>query len=217
LITDSKLGFKLKKKRLEKGLSLRELGRRTELTASFLSQVERGKTNVSLESLRRIADKLSVPLLYFLSEKIPDAILPSGSRLHQAISKAAARSQEQRAERESSGQYSPVVRSGDRSRLTLPNSGMSYDILTPFLGQKFEAVCGRLAPGSSSEARKLRVRTEEFIYVLEGELTVTLSYGDYTLAPGDTIYYRGKNLRRITCTSVEREAVWIYIITPPAF
>jgi transcriptional regulator with XRE-family HTH domain len=44
------------------------LSRRTILTASFISQVENGKANVSLDSLRRITKALGVQILYFLSE-----------------------------------------------------------------------------------------------------------------------------------------------------
>jgi|TARA_B100001964_G_scaffold139652_1_gene153962 transcriptional regulator with XRE-family HTH domain len=50
------------------GLSLRELARRTDVTASFLSQVELDQTNTSLNSLRRIAEALDVSILYFLED-----------------------------------------------------------------------------------------------------------------------------------------------------
>ncbi len=59
---------RLNKRRTELGLSLRSLAEKTCLTASFLSQLERGVTNPSLKSLQKISDALGVPLLYFLSE-----------------------------------------------------------------------------------------------------------------------------------------------------
>ena len=51
------------------GMSLRALGEKVELTASFLAQVERGLTNPSLASLRQIANVLEVPIFYFFTEE----------------------------------------------------------------------------------------------------------------------------------------------------
>ena len=50
-------------------MSLRDLAEKVDLTASFLSQVERDLSEPSLKSLRRIADALDVPIMYFLEEE----------------------------------------------------------------------------------------------------------------------------------------------------
>lgn len=63
------VGLRLKKRRTELNYSLRALAQQTDLTAAFLSQVERGISNPSLNTLRRIADSLDVPMLYFLAER----------------------------------------------------------------------------------------------------------------------------------------------------
>lgn len=60
------IGAKIRGRRSEKGLSLQELAARTELTPSFLSQVERDMAEPSITSLRKIADALEVPIFYFL-------------------------------------------------------------------------------------------------------------------------------------------------------
>lgn len=60
------LGEKIRKKRVEKGFSLKELAGKIELTASFLSQVERELAEPSITSLRKIAAALEVPIFYFL-------------------------------------------------------------------------------------------------------------------------------------------------------
>jgi transcriptional regulator with XRE-family HTH domain len=62
------IGQKIHKRRGDFGYSLRDLAKKTSLTASFLSQIERGSTSPSLKSLRQIADALEVPLLFFLSD-----------------------------------------------------------------------------------------------------------------------------------------------------
>ena len=65
---NSLIGQRLKKRRTELNLSLRDLASTTQLTAAFLSQVERGISNPSLNSLRRISTSLNVPMLYFMAE-----------------------------------------------------------------------------------------------------------------------------------------------------
>ena len=64
---DSLVGPKLKQRRNELNLSLRALAAETGLSAAFLSQIECGKSNPSLNSLQRIAKSLDVSLYYFLS------------------------------------------------------------------------------------------------------------------------------------------------------
>jgi transcriptional regulator with XRE-family HTH domain len=53
---------RLKSLRDLRGLSLRELARRTSLSASYLSQLERGSASPSLETMRRLAGGLGVEL-----------------------------------------------------------------------------------------------------------------------------------------------------------
>jgi len=60
------VGDRVRARRKELGLSLRELGARTHLTASFLSQVENERAALSLNSLQRIAAALDVPMFRLL-------------------------------------------------------------------------------------------------------------------------------------------------------
>ena len=63
------VGKRIKQRRSEIKISLRTLAKEVDLTASFLSQVERDLTEPSLRSLRRIARALNVSMLYFLEEE----------------------------------------------------------------------------------------------------------------------------------------------------
>jgi len=62
------LGHRLRKRRQELSLSLRELAERVGVTASFLSQVEHDQASPSIKSLRKISEALEVPIFYFLAE-----------------------------------------------------------------------------------------------------------------------------------------------------
>jgi transcriptional regulator with XRE-family HTH domain len=73
------VGPRIRQRRNELGYSLRELGARTNLTASFLSQVENGQCSVSLASLQRIATALEVPMFAFLEDSPPPSPVMRGS------------------------------------------------------------------------------------------------------------------------------------------
>lgn len=61
------IGARLRSLRSARGLSLRDLSVRSGLTASFISQVERGRASPSIASLGRLAEVLEVPVTHFFA------------------------------------------------------------------------------------------------------------------------------------------------------
>jgi transcriptional regulator with XRE-family HTH domain len=179
---DSNIGSRIKEQRKSLGLSLHELARRTELTPSFISQVERGLVSTSIHSLKRIAEALGVSIMFFLND---------GPKLD------------------------PVIRSGKRPCLTLPDEDITFELVSPSSSRKMEVYIGRLESGKAYNAQSLREPTEESIYLLSGVLQVCLNTQEYTLYAGDSIFFEGVSLRRFVCVS-EEESVWIASIAPPA-
>jgi transcriptional regulator with XRE-family HTH domain len=66
---DLELGLRIRARRTELNMTLQDLAVRTGLTASFISQVERGLAATSLRSLRKIAGTLEVSMFYLLDER----------------------------------------------------------------------------------------------------------------------------------------------------
>ncbi|TQR19381.1 helix-turn-helix domain-containing protein [Psychrobacillus vulpis] len=65
-MSSNSIGEMLKKLRKGRKLTLKNLAEQTDVSISFLSQVERGKSSVTLESLKKIADALKVnPTVFF--------------------------------------------------------------------------------------------------------------------------------------------------------
>jgi transcriptional regulator with XRE-family HTH domain len=62
------LGQRIRERRNELGLTLREVATEVGCTASFLSQIERGQSSPSIHSLQRISAALEVPIFHFLLE-----------------------------------------------------------------------------------------------------------------------------------------------------
>lgn len=63
------LGFRLRDLRRRQKMTLEELAKRTCLTSSFLSQVERNVTSPSVKSLREIASALNTKVSCFFEEE----------------------------------------------------------------------------------------------------------------------------------------------------
>jgi transcriptional regulator with XRE-family HTH domain len=62
------LGKRIEDLRRKRGITTRELATGVQVTSSLISQIEHGKTSPSLDTLRRIAKTLRVPLIYLLLE-----------------------------------------------------------------------------------------------------------------------------------------------------
>lgn len=204
----SSIGSRIREKRQEEDLSVRELARRTGLTASFISQVENEKANVSLDSLRRISSALGVQMLYFLSEPggqpAPAEALEPDSPERKAETPVLF------------DRSSPLIKKDLRARLFLPDSGMTYELLTRRLDHKMEACIGQMPPGTGNVAAHLSIPTEEFIYCLAGALKVGLGDQMYVLEAGDSIYIQGVDLTCLSSASETEVTVWLSVITPPA-
>lgn len=62
------IGDRIKELRLEKGLTLKELGEKIGMSVSFLSDVENSRSNPSLKRCKQIAIGLNVPVSLLLGE-----------------------------------------------------------------------------------------------------------------------------------------------------
>jgi transcriptional regulator with XRE-family HTH domain len=60
---------KIKDLRQERGLTLKDLSAKTDLSVSFLSQVERGSSSLAITSLKKIADAFEVPITQFFDSE----------------------------------------------------------------------------------------------------------------------------------------------------
>jgi len=181
-------GAQIRARRKELALSLEELAQRTGLTASFLSLVERDMSNPSLESLRHIAEALGVPPFYFSQEN--------------DVGMAAV--------------LNPVVRAGERVKITFPPGDVTSELLVPNLRSKLEVFISRVHPDAGNVARTPKTASEECLYVMAGRLRVVLNEQEYLLEAGDSIYIHGFALREISAIG-DTETVFLSAITPPIF
>lgn len=160
------IGEKIKELRINKGMTLRGLGETVDLSAGFLSQLERGLTTISVDVLQRISVELGVELTYFFREvKVKNE------------KKVVMRGYEKEVYELVNSQFVHYHLSNN-----LTDKDMVPRMIDIFPKEKQERLKGYSHDG------------EEFIYVLEGILTLVLSDREETLYPGDSAHYSSQSL-----------------------
>jgi transcriptional regulator with XRE-family HTH domain len=71
-----RVGSAIKTKRKEKSILQAELARRADITQSYLSQIENDKKEPNLDTLRRIAAALDMPLPFLIFFSVTDEDIP---------------------------------------------------------------------------------------------------------------------------------------------
>lgn len=88
--TRKKLGERIRELRKATGLTQEELGERASLNYKFIGELERGRVNVSLDSLVKLASALGVaPGSFFAKGKLP--VRPQPAKEKNPMSKLSAR------------------------------------------------------------------------------------------------------------------------------
>lgn len=168
------LGERLRSERKQANLSLRALADRAGVSASLLSQVERGRVEPNLASLRRIADGLSVSIVRLIDDN------------------GGAEQPESR-----------VVRASHRRRIELPDSLLACEFLVPDVDRTMEVWIGTLQPGTSASLPPRPHDQDEFLLVLEGLMRLEYGGVDLLLEPWDSAYVRRGEPHRFTSGSDE--------------
>lgn len=170
--------------RVRRGLSLRELARRTGVSASLLSQIETGKTDPSVATLYLLVAELNLSLDALLDQPAvaaaetaaaPPAVAYESSLITPATPSRGA---------------SPVVSPGHR-RILHMDSGVIWERLTsgPSMVADALLVTYEVGGSSSSSGNYMRHEGHELAYMLEGELTLQLGFEEYILCAGDSLEF----------------------------
>jgi transcriptional regulator with XRE-family HTH domain len=209
----SAIGARLKAARGRRRLSLRQLARLADVSASLLSLVENGKANPSVESLYRIANALGTSVTEFFVDgdgsRSERAVPAPARRPHAAIDGTATRLAAPVA-----GGAPMVTRRADRPTIRL-RGGIVWSRLTAPPAAEAEFIETVYPPGSSSGTEMSHHSGREFALVLEGELTLDLGFDRCTLAPGDGILYSSATPHRVS-NLAERPMRAIWVVWPSA-
>lgn len=167
------IGGRIREARRKKGLTLGELSERCGLSPGFLSQVERGRSTLSIVSLAAICHALNLPIASLFSASGP---------------------LDRRPER--------VRRAADQLHIRIGGSPISYRYLTGQLpSSPIEELLIAEFPAGCVESDSVH-EGEEFGYVLEGRISLSVEGEGAELSSGDS-YRIGRGERHSYATADE--------------
>lgn len=152
------IGSKIKQLRTEKKYTLKQLSTESGLSVGFLSQLERGLSSIAIDSLAKIADLLGVNLASFFDDG------------------------------ETERSPNPVVHSFDMHHSQISPQIIQFVLSHDVCAFKILPRILQLMPFADADELEMYTHTgEEFVYVLEGVVTVYIGDTQYVLYPGDSI------------------------------
>jgi len=159
------VGQRIRDLRQKRDWTLKQLADRCDLSTSFLSQVERGLSSVSITSLHIICQALGITLADFFGDstrpKDPSSLVRGASE---------------------------VTKVADQPVINVSDAAIRYRFLShEFPGRQFEILIGEISPGYHYPPAPHE--GEEFGYVLEGQLKMTIGDEVYALGPGDSYHF----------------------------
>lgn len=159
-ITNIGVGTRIKEIRNRQNITLKQLSESTSLSIGFLSQLERGLSNVAIDSLQKIANALQTPIQEILDTRQID-----------------------------DEDHSPLLRTFDRKATVVSPSLYSYVLSNDVHNLSFLPRECHLQPSGIEDLDIQTYSHEgyEWIYVLEGNLRVTIDHEQIDMYPGDTI------------------------------
>jgi transcriptional regulator with XRE-family HTH domain len=180
------IGQRVRRVREEKGLTVQDVSQRTGLDPDYLTRIETGEASPPLGALIRIAKALDMKLGRFIS----------------------------------SGEVKPftIVRKDERRIISRHTSaqgdqyGYTYESLAPDKKDRdMEPFMVTLVP-SGAKTELSSHAGQEFIYVLEGAMEVTLDDHTDVLFPGDSVYYDSTVPHLVRCHG-DKETVILAVLS----
>ena len=154
------IGKTIHKIRKERKMTLKELSEKTSLSTGYLSQFERGLTSIAIESLQTISKALDVDMDAFFSK--PKSKIKDES---------------------------PIIRSYDREIAKISTKIIQYYLVKDVENAAFLPRIYEVMPKDQDAHAKTYVHEGvEFIYILEGILTLSYKNQIYEMYPEDSAY-----------------------------
>jgi transcriptional regulator with XRE-family HTH domain len=185
------VGHKLRWRRKIRGLSLQKVAERSGISIGLLSEVERGISTPSLQTLKAVCRALEMPMGWLFDAE------PGGEA----------------AEDEAGA----VVRKGARRHLDLGASGMAKELMTPDSVPRIQMMRIIIRPGGSSGEMNSTIREgAKCGTVVSGRLGLMIGQREYDLGPGDSFAFEACVAHRFWCAGAEPAEI-IWVVTPAVY
>jgi transcriptional regulator with XRE-family HTH domain/mannose-6-phosphate isomerase-like protein (cupin superfamily) len=212
------VGAQLRERRQAAGLSLRQFAKILGVSASFISQLENGKSQPSVATLYQICSALGVTVDELFAALGSSAAQPSSpattSKAPPApVSRSDVRGLGSAALADGNATMdvtTPVVAPTQRRKLVL-DSGVTWEQLSAIRETAVDFMFVRYDVGGSSTVDEQLIRHSgvEYGYVISGELVVTLGFDTYRVRAGEAISFDSTTPHRLhNVGKVPVEAIW---------
>ncbi|UZG60206.1 cupin domain-containing protein [Rhodococcus opacus] len=189
---DNSIGARLNGLRRDHRYSIRGLAAKAGVSASMVSDIEKGKVEPSISTLNRLASAMGTTITYFFSTQ---------SEANGRVVRARDR----------------VPFGGSNNSATdhlagLESSGTRFELASPTKLKTIEAIYARYEVGASFGDQPFTHDGEEWGIVLSGRLKVVVGDEVYFLDAGDSIWFPSTIPHRMeNAASTETEYLWIDI------
>lgn len=203
------IGQQLRRARMAAGISLREMARRVDVSASFISQVELGRTMPSVGTLYAIASELGVSLDGLMP---PAQATPAGAPGEPPGAVVLRELRTPRPFSPATDAEAPVQRARNRHELRI--GGATWGRLTAGHDPANDFLHVTYQPGAEScpEDQMIHHRGFEYGFIFTGRLRVQVGFDDYELGPGDSISFDSNTPHRLSNPYVEvSESIWVVV------
>lgn len=200
------LGARLRARRDEVGLSLRELARRVRLSASLISQIETGKVQPSVSTLYALVTELGGSFDQLLFGEAP---LPAVQR----DASSAGAPADLLSTILTYPRGAAIQRAGDRKTIQL-SAGVRWERLTRHSVPGAEFLLVVYEPGAESgpPTEHQRHSGREWCYVVSGTLHLVVGFDEHELRAGDAITYDATIPHRLVNRgTVPLEMIWFQL------
>jgi transcriptional regulator with XRE-family HTH domain len=184
-VVDDDVPRRLRAERERRGISLRELARRLDISPSAISQIETGRARPSVATLWAIVTELGMSL--------DDLFAPEANAARPGAL--------------------PVVSAGEREALQLA-TGVRWERLTAAADSDVDFIWVVYDVGGSSSPDDgfIRHAGHEYGLVLSGRLEVTVGFETRVLGPGDSIDFESTTPHRLRNAGDEPvTGVWVVV------
>lgn len=173
------VGDDIRALRKHRNLTLANLADALGRSIGWLSQVERGQNDPSVQDLRKIAQFFEVPISFFFRNN--DA--PSSER-------------------------GLIVRTEHRTALGSRESGLLEELLSPDISGDFEMLRSTFAPGAASEDISAR-QTQEGGFIVSGQLDIWIDGTHHILKQGDSFQFQNVSYRWRNSGEEPAVVIWV--------
>jgi transcriptional regulator with XRE-family HTH domain len=187
-LAESPLGGQIRDLREARGMRLAELAASIGKSIGYVSQIERGRSEISISTLKAISDALEVQISWFFQGYDPSE--PT--------------------------EHSYIVRREHRRRLNFPGTGIVEELLSPTLAGEAELILSTFAPGARSGDEQVSRMAEQSGYVISGELELLVGARRFALRAGDA-FRIGRGEPFTAHNPGADTSVSLWVIAPPRY